>query len=262
MSTVLDLPTNPCPALTCYSLRYNVHPTTTPIATMEQHIIDYLLWSKFIPPQVAKFPLETVLEDNKNLLKHFKYILGYEISPLGVHHVQAVVWYKFALCQTNRTKIRNYFKKYAPPKPPNTKKYQPVSFTKSIKPASLASYCTKDGICINNLSSEEVNRIQEWREDLKKNNQDKTVFTDVIKDMQEWIDSTGIEPQLLWKHCSDYDMCKKINDIWYKYSHHPLLNQKTYYRIAYHVKLISFQQIQSNLNIKLYRDLNLNKILV
>lgn len=243
---------DPCPDMYCYSLRFNVTPTSTPIPMMEQVIINYLVWSKLIQPQVAKVPLSKVLELNEHL--NIKYILGYEISALGNHHVQAIIWYKEEKTQKERTKIRTWFKnKICPPAPPNTKKYQPVSFTKSIKPTSLASYCTKDGVCINNLSISERNKISEWREDLIIQNKDKDLLNDVCKEMQEWMKTEEMQGNQMYK-LGNYAVCKKISNIWQSKTGNPLLNPKTYLRIAYHTKIIDYQQLFEKLNINLFSN--------
>ena len=98
------------------------------------------------------------------------YIISCEKSPSsGKLHWQGILWFSSILTPNNMSQIRNYFRKYA------TATYQPVSFTKSIKPESLASYVLKENDVpfITTLSDEDIAKIPKWRDSLAKDKEQK-----------------------------------------------------------------------------------------
>ena len=124
----------------------------------------------------------------KQYSKLMYYLVGYEISKSGKHHMQCIVWYSEPLTQINMSKYRNWWKQeYA-----SRITKQPVSFTKSIAPDRLLSYCNKDGMIVSNLSQELISKIPMWRE---------KIITD--KDS---------EKQKQKKRSQFNEMCKKIHD--------------------------------------------------
>lgn len=98
-----------------------------------------------------------------------EFIVSHEIASSGKPHLQAIVWFVDPLTPNNMSQIRNYWRKFC------ADTYQPVSFTKSIKPDSLASYCLKDtdlDHCefVTTLTCDELNQIPKWRDSLGKLN--------------------------------------------------------------------------------------------
>lgn len=119
----------------------------SPQAFME-HIIEEVFWH-YLDEQ------ELELAD---------WIVAYEIADSGKPHWQGILWFAEPLTPNNMSQIRNWFRKHAA----NT--YQPVSFTKAIKPDTLASYVCKDGEYVTTLDEDQISRIPKWRDSLGKLN--------------------------------------------------------------------------------------------
>ncbi len=86
------------------------------------------------------------------------YIVGAEVSDLGKHHFQSILWFKE---KQNTTKLRNWWKG----KTAETK--QPVSMTSAKKIQNLAKYAMKENNFITNLTPEEVKSIGKWDKKVK-----------------------------------------------------------------------------------------------
>lgn len=110
------------------------------------------------------------------------YIVADEVSEKGKRHLQCIIWFSKILEQITISKYRNWLKQFS------AKTKQSVSFTKSIKPESLSSYCMKDKNFITNLSPEIVSQIPDWRENLNRKK-------DEFKKKQK---------ELFYKKCQDY----------------------------------------------------------
>lgn len=98
------------------------------------------------------------------------YIVGFEISEHGKPHYQSIVWFTDPLPVNHPTKYRNWWKRHTPPKPPNVKKYQPVSLKAAIKPENLSIYCMKDSNFITNLDSKTLSSFETWIAKLNSHN--------------------------------------------------------------------------------------------
>lgn len=120
--------------------------------------VDYIMCSEL---EVKYLTIFKTFQDWSDTSIH-DYILGFEISENGKPHLQAILWFHTILPQTKLSKYRNWWKKYA------TDTYQPVAFTKSIKPDSLAIYCMKDNQFTSSLPPETISKFPEWRDNLKK----------------------------------------------------------------------------------------------
>ena len=85
------------------------------------------------------------------------YICGAEISDLGKHHFQCILWFKE---KQNTTKLCNWWKGKA-----DTTK-QPVFMTSAKKIKNLAMYTMKEGNFTTNLTSDEIMSIGKWKKKL------------------------------------------------------------------------------------------------
>lgn len=85
------------------------------------------------------------------------YICGAEISDLGKHHFQCILWFKE---KQNTTKLRNWWAGKA-----DTTR-QPVSMTSAKKIKNLAMYTMKEGNFTTNLKEDEVKAIGKWKKRL------------------------------------------------------------------------------------------------
>ena len=85
------------------------------------------------------------------------YICGAEISDLGKHHFQCILWFKE---KQNTTKLRNWWTGKA-----DTTR-QPVSMTSAKKIKNLAMYTMKEGNFTTNLKEDEVKAIGKWKKKL------------------------------------------------------------------------------------------------
>jgi len=81
------------------------------------------------------------------------YICGAEVSDLGKHHFQCILWFNSGV---NTTKLRNWWKG----KTLDTK--QPVSLTSAKKIKNLSKYAMKENNFITNLTKEELVKIGKW----------------------------------------------------------------------------------------------------
>lgn len=169
----------------------------------------------------------------------FYYIWAYEIAPVtNKHHIQAICWFNEKLPETHHSKIRNFFKKFTIPKSHN-----PVAFTKSISPKSLASYCSKDGKYIHNLSTKLLLKIPSWRDNLNKQKEEQSAIFLIKKELKEWYDTPmGLDSS--W-----FMVCKKINQLYVKYTGTPCLYRSTYMKLGYYLGIFDFFQIWSTLNL-------------
>lgn len=123
-----------------YQLRIDVNEATS---FMNHHLPTFKKWTK-VP------------------LNH--YIIAPETSSQGSKlHFQCILWFQKLLTNVQMTQIRNYIKSL----PCISDTYQPVSFTKSIKPKSLSSYCTKDGLYFTTLNKHQMSQIPAWLSSLE-----------------------------------------------------------------------------------------------
>lgn len=146
VSSVMDI----ADGQNAYQFRVDVH--------LDQHDI------KFLDATIDKFQ-EYVTQKLRPETECTDYIISCETAPTsGKLHWQGILWFSTILTSNNMSQIRNYFRKYA------TATYQPVSFTKSIKPSSLASYVLKENDVpfITTLSEEDIAKIPKWRDSLEK----------------------------------------------------------------------------------------------
>jgi hypothetical protein len=86
------------------------------------------------------------------------YICGAEISSLGKHHFQCILWFNKV---QNTTKLRNWWKGRA------DTTNQPVAVTSAKKIKNLAKYTMKEGNFTTNLTKEEIIKIGKWKKKLQ-----------------------------------------------------------------------------------------------
>ncbi len=89
-------------------------------------------------------------------VKH--YIIGAEVSTLGKHHFQCILWFSQKI---DSSKLRNWWNG----KTATTK--QPVSLTSAKKIKNLGKYTMKEKNFITNLSPEEISLIGQWSPKVK-----------------------------------------------------------------------------------------------
>lgn len=81
------------------------------------------------------------------------YIVGAEVSSLGKHHFQCILWFE---SKVNASKLRNWWKGKT------DKTDQPVSLTSAKKVKNLAKYTMKEKNFTTNLDPEELKLIGKW----------------------------------------------------------------------------------------------------
>lgn len=91
------------------------------------------------------------------------YIMSPETSENHKLHFQCIIWFERLLTNVQTSQIRNYIKAL----PVVAETYQPVSFTKSIRPHSLSSYCCKTGLFITSLTKQQQSQIPAWLSSLE-----------------------------------------------------------------------------------------------
>ncbi len=86
------------------------------------------------------------------------YIVGAEVSSLGKHHFQCILWFE---SKVNASKLRNWWKGKT------DKTDQPVSLTSAKKVKNLAKYTMKEKNFTTNLDPEEIKLIGKWAPKVK-----------------------------------------------------------------------------------------------
>jgi hypothetical protein len=122
--------------------------------------LDYLGKSR---QQIIKI-LQQFIEDEEIFKYHIHEEKGEQTDKL---HAQCIVWSDYDYNAKERQQLkRNYFKEAL------ETKSNAVAITDAQKPQNLASYSSKDGLCImSNLTDQEINRIPLWKD--KKEYKDK-----------------------------------------------------------------------------------------